>query len=433
MHRRQWLHHSACALAAVAGHPGWARAASPSSEVSVLHWWTSLGEDLAKQVLVDELHARGLQWRDFAVPGGAGVAAVKVLRNRLLMGQPPDMAQLIGSTLHAWVEAGLVMPLTAVAQTLRWDQQLLPSISQHIMHRGQAMAVPLGIHRINNLFINREVFAAHGLALPRQWRDVFVAAEVLRRAGINPLAWSDQPWQIATVFETMLLGDVGPARYRTLVQQQDRALWHDDAVRRSLLRLVKLRELCVNRPAERDWGACTRDLFDGRAAMMIMGDWVRGELQAMGGEGMRGFACLPTPGTERMHLYSLDSLSLLHKVTLAPDRPLSLAQALTDATTQQRYNAAKGSVPVLRHADLGAMSACAQASWRDFSSPAFERAPSLAHRMAGSEAFKDHVAHVVWRHATGQQRNPSETQRRLGAAVRATEHQPLGTPSCEAC
>lgn len=432
MHRRQWLHHSACALATAGiGRP--AGAATALDTVSVLHWWTSLGEGRAKRVLIDGLRGQGLKWHDFAVPGGAGVAAVKVLRNRLLMGQPPDMAQLIGSTLTAWAEAGLVLPLTDVAQILRWDQQLLPSINRHIMHDGQAMAMPLGIHRINNLFINDAVFAAHGLTPPRQWRDVFVAADVLQRAGITPMAWSDQPWQIATVFETMLLGDAGPADYRALVQQESRALWQSSVVRRSLLRLTKLRELGAKRPDERDWGACTRDLFEGRAAMMIMGDWVRGELQAMGDGHMRGFSCVPTPGTERMHLYSLDSLAMLQTPSLQSDKRLRLAQTLTEPSIQGQYNAAKGSVPVLRHADLQGLSTCAQASWRDFTSPTGQRAPSLAHRMAGSESFKDHVAHVVWRHVTGQARDPLDTQRRLGAAVRATEHPPLKAPTCEAC
>ena len=46
-----------------------------------------------------DCNAQGVRWKDVAVPGGGGMAAVKVLKSRVLMGDPPDVAQLIGTAL----------------------------------------------------------------------------------------------------------------------------------------------------------------------------------------------------------------------------------------------------------------------------------------------------------------------------------------------
>ncbi|TNY03215.1 extracellular solute-binding protein, partial [Escherichia coli] len=69
---------------------------------------------------------------------------------------------------------------------------------------------PQGIQRINNLYLNKAVFKRLGLDLPSDWDGLERAAVKLRAAGITPVAFSDEPWQVATVFEALLLGEAGP-------------------------------------------------------------------------------------------------------------------------------------------------------------------------------------------------------------------------------
>ena len=54
---------------------------------------------------MQQLAAQGVQWHDDAIPGGGGGAAIKVLTGRVLAGEAPDVAQVIGRTLTDW--AGL--------------------------------------------------------------------------------------------------------------------------------------------------------------------------------------------------------------------------------------------------------------------------------------------------------------------------------------
>ncbi len=394
--------------------------ASPRS-LSVLHWWTSEGERRAADALAEVLARHGVRWRDVAVAGGAGSAAIKVLNSRMLMGDPPEMAQLIGSNLINWANAGLVAPLAPAGSSAPWLSALFPSVRAHITHHDQAIAVPLGIHRINNLYVHREIFQRFGLRPPRNWSELFQVAESLKRHGIEPLAWSDQPWQIATVFETMLAGDVGAGAYRAMVVQRQSDPWLHATVGRCLKRMVQLREQASTQARERAWNEAAKSLFEGQAAMMIMGDWVSGEMRAWDNEWEQRFDVLTTPNTHDMHVYSIDSLAMLKQADATARSPIAVADLLTAPDAQYAYNNAKGSAPVRHDIDPQRLTPSAQRSWRDFAATPHHRLPSLAHRMAATESIKDAVAKLVWQFTNGIQTNTALTQRRLAAAVRAPD------------
>lgn len=414
-----------CLLWSCAALSPWAQGAQSSvsaNALSVLHWWTSEGERRAANALAEVLARHGFQWRDVAVPGGAGVAAIKVLNSRILMGNPPDMAQLIGSNLTDWANAGLVASLASNKQQADWTQALFESVREQVMYQGAPIAAPLGIHRINNLYIHREIFQRFGLSPPTSWNDLLTTAQTLKSHGIEPLAWSDQPWQVATVFEAMLAGDVGAQAYRDLVVRRQPQAWLQRQVQTTLQRMVELREQTALRPRERRWSDSARALFNGQAAMMIMGDWVSGEMRAWNPAWEDEFICKPVPQTERLHLFSLDSLALLKRAPQAPRRtPQGIAELLISPEAQYAYNDAKGSVPVRQDTDVDRLSYCARASWTAFANADVHRLPSLAHRMAAPESIKDAVAHLVWQFTTRIQPDIGLTQRRLAAAVRAPD------------
>lgn len=60
-----------------------------AGEVEVLHWWTSAGEKRAAETLKKLVEAKGHTWKDFAVAGGGGEAAMTVLKTRAVSGNPP--------------------------------------------------------------------------------------------------------------------------------------------------------------------------------------------------------------------------------------------------------------------------------------------------------------------------------------------------------
>ena len=135
--------------------------------LNVLHWWTSDSEREAADRLVQQLASQGVEWHDDAIPGGGGGAAIKVLTGRVLAGEAPDVAQVIGRTLTDWADLGLVLPLDEVAQRGRWRQAMFPVVLQTVSRGGRIMAAPLGVHRINTLLYNHHVWAQLRLTPPR--------------------------------------------------------------------------------------------------------------------------------------------------------------------------------------------------------------------------------------------------------------------------
>ena len=63
-----------------------AAGAAAAGEVEVLHWWTSGGEAKSVAELKKIMEGKGHTWKDFAVAGGGGDAAMTVLKSRVVAG-----------------------------------------------------------------------------------------------------------------------------------------------------------------------------------------------------------------------------------------------------------------------------------------------------------------------------------------------------------
>ena len=78
--------------AAVAMFIAGTHAVSAAEQISVLHWWTSGGESKAIRVLKDDMSKQGYEWKDFAVAGGSGTAAMTALKTQVISGNAPSAA-----------------------------------------------------------------------------------------------------------------------------------------------------------------------------------------------------------------------------------------------------------------------------------------------------------------------------------------------------
>jgi len=393
-----------------------AQAAAPS--LQVLHWWTSAGERHAANVLAARLADEGITWQDAAIPGGAGLGAGKVLRSRVLAGNAPDATQIIGVSIGEWAELGLLLELDSVATAGNWNKALFPTVRDLVRHRGHVVAAPLGIHRINTLFYNSRLFERLKLAPPATWPEFEKVARQLRAAGVAPLVQSSEPWQVATLFENLLLATGGPEYYRELFVRQSPQAAADARLALALQRLRTMKSWMLNPADEQPWTDAVKRFARGEAAMFVMGDWAKAELNELGQNIDVDFSCVPLPGTDNYHLYSVDTLAMFvndYSHQLAQEK---LAKAIMSPLAQQQYSAAKGSVPVRRDANPNAMDSCARSSWRGFARGAAAQAPSLVHRMAADEESRDAIIAEVHRFYMDDGVTAADTQRRLAGLLR---------------
>jgi glucose/mannose transport system substrate-binding protein len=388
-----------------------------ADSVEVLHWWKSASERKAVNLIAARLGEENTGWQDSMIPGGSGVGAGIVLRSRMLAGDTPAVAQVNGIVIGNWARLNLLLDLDAVAAAGKWVKQLQPTVAAAIQADGHIYAAPLGIHRINTLFYNRKLFERYRLEPPATWSKFEHAARVLQQAGVTPLAQSSEPWQVATLFETLVLAE-GADFHRALFLRRDAAAFTDAQLASALARLRHLKKWMDQPVPERTWDEATRQLADGKAAMLVMGDWAKGELVARGLQVDEDFGCATVPGTAAYHLYNIDTLSML--VTRAPHRPAQekLAALIMSSALQNDYNQIKGSIPVLRYPQLAKMDSCARASYALFSSGPAAQVPSLVHRMATDEIVRDAMVAEVHRFFIDDGVSIAETQRRLGTVAR---------------
>lgn len=399
--------------------------AARAEGLQVLHWWKSSSERRAIDLIAARLVEEQVDWRDSMIPGGSGVGAGIVLRSRVLAQDAPEVAQVNGIVIAEWARLGLLLELDGVALAGKWDKLLLPSVAALIAPGAHVVAAPLGIHRINTLFFNRKLLAQHHLAPPASWDQFERAAHTLQQAGVVALAQSSEPWQVATLFETLVLAEGGADFYRALFIARDANAYANPALERALMRLRGLKKWMSKPVLERPWTDMARQLADGGAAMMVMGDWVKGELNAWGLTTDVQFGCVAAPGTGGLHLYNVDTLAMLAPRQAGQLQGQShrqaqekLAAIAMSASVQNDYNQVKGSVPVLRNPQLAKMDGCARASWTLFA--AGGAVPSVVHRMALDEIVRDAIVAEVHRFFLDDAIPVADSLRRLGAIGRAS-------------
>ena len=395
-----------------------------AGQVEVLHWWTSGGEKRAADTLRKLVEAKGHSWKDFAVAGGGGEAAMTVLKTRAVSGNPPAAAQIKGPDIQEWGELGLLADLDPVAKAANWDALLPKQVADIMKYDGAYVAVPINVHRVNWLWINPEVFKQAGATPPTTLAEFFVAADKLKAAGFIPLAHGGQPWQDGTVFEDLVFSILGADGYHKAFVEQDKATLTGDKMVEVFATLKKLRGYIDADAAGRDWNSATALLISGKAGMQVMGDWAKSEWSAANKVAGQDYQCLPFPGTQGSFAYNIDSLAMF-KLSDADDRKAQedLARTVLEPEFQQFFNQNKGSIPVRQDQDMSQFDACAQQSMKDFKQAAAGNGlqPSLAHGMAASSYVQGAVFDVVTNFFNDPDGDPKKAAQQLAAAIQAVQ------------
>ncbi|MFM5096054.1 ABC transporter substrate-binding protein [Aeromonas rivipollensis] len=394
-----------------------------ASQVEVLHWWTSGGEAKAVAVLKSEWAEQGNQWNDFAVQGGGGKSAMTVLKSRALAANPPEAAHLKGYELHEWASLGFLRDLSPMAEHLGWYPQLSPMVRDTLSQNGALMAVPTGIHRVNWLWLNRKLFERLGLTPPTNWEHFMTVAEQLKAQGVTPLAIGNEPWQLAVLFETVALGEGGKAFYRKAFLEQDSTTLTGPDMVRVLTRFQQLRAYVPEKYAGLKWHQATNLLESGGAAMQIMGDWVKGELSAGNYRPGEDIDCLPSPGSQGLFSYNLDSIAMFKQRDPAQLQAQGeLARLLMTPRFQEEFNRVKGSIPALTQPDMSKFDRCAIRSYHDFQLAERDGnlLPSMAEGMAVPTNMRQGIMDVLSSFFNDPKANPEQTAQQLERAMRST-------------
>ncbi len=390
-----------------------------AGEVEVLHWWTSGGEAKSVAELKKILESKGDTWKDFAVAGGGGETAMTVLKSRVVSGQPPTAAQVKGPGIQEWAGEGVLANLDDTAKAGNWDALLPPVVSQVMKYKGHYVAVPVNVHRVNWMWVNPEVFKKAGAKPPTNWEEFALAADKIQKAGFVAVAHGGQPWQDATLFESIALGIGGAEWYHKAFVELDPKALNSATMEKSFATLRTVQKYIDKDAANRDWNLATAMVINGKAGMQFMGDWAKGEFSAAGKVPGKDYLCMAAPGTKGAFTFNIDSFIMFQqKDPGAKTAQAHLAAAIMEPQFQEVFNLNKGSIPVRLGMNLDKFDQCAKDSAMEFTASAKSNklVPSWAHEMAMPPANKGAMFDVIASFMSNPSMTPKAAAEKMAAA-----------------
>ena len=342
--------------------------AADIKEVQMLHWWTSGGEAAALNVLKQDLAKEGYAWTDVPVAGGGGEGAMTTLKAMVAAGNPPTASQILGYFAIDYAEAGKLGDITALAKKEGWEKVVPTALQKFTTTNGKWDAVPVNIHSVNWLWINKAVMEKIGGTEPKTFDDFVALLDKAKAAGVIPLALGGQPWQEATMFDSVVASTGGIEFYKKAFVDLDETALKSDTMKKAFDNLAKLRAYTDPNYAGRDWNLATAMVIKGDALVQVMGDWAKGEFKAANKEAGKDFLCYRFPGTDGSVIYNTDMFAMFNVSADRKAAQTALAAATMSPSFQSAFNVVKGSVPARMDVSDAAFDICGKKGIADVKS-----------------------------------------------------------------
>jgi glucose/mannose transport system substrate-binding protein len=358
-----------------------------ANQLEFFSWWTAGGEADGLNAMYEVFAAQypDIEIVNATVAGGAGSNAKAVLATRMQASDPPDSFQVHAGheLIDTWVVADKMEPVTFIFEENGWLDVYPQGVIDILSHEGEIWSVPVNIHRSNVLWYNPAIFEENGLTAPTTFDEFFTVADALQEAGVTPLALGDNGiWASTHLFESVLLGVLGPEGYRGLWTGETD--WNSAEVTTALETFARMLDYVNEDHAALSWDQAAQLVADGDAAMTIMGDWANGYFTSIDLATNEGYGYVPSPNTAGTFMMLSDTFSLPQG---APHRD-NAVKWLTLAGSkegQDAFNPLKGSISPRSDSDRSLYDAYLQSAMDDFASN--EITPSLAHGAAASEGW----------------------------------------------
>ncbi|WP_372881485.1 ABC transporter substrate-binding protein [Psychromonas sp.] len=387
--------------------------------IEVLHWWTAKGELEAQRILEKMLLEQNIEWNNFAIVGEGGESAVRVLQLRALSGNPPDAAQIKGPDIGEWAKIGMLEEIKQITDTSLWQQKLPQIVRESVTFDGEYMAVPVNVHRVNWLWLNKAIFDKLDLPVPATWDSFFAVADKIKAAGYIPLAHGGSVWQDASLFESVALSILGGEKYKQAFVEHNEAVLTSPEMIRVFKLFKRLHKYTDSNMLGKDWHEASQLISDNKAAMQFMGDWAKGMWHAQGKQPMVDYICTDVPESKGLFSYNIDSFVFFEKNSSAAHQKTQtvFAEMLLSEKFQVAFNLAKGSIPVTNAIEIGQFDSCAQKSFADFNNA--ELVPSFTSNLASTSHLRNIMIKIISNYFNNPDADAQRTVKSLSLAIRA--------------
>ena len=197
-------------------------------------------------------------------------------------------------------------------------------------------------------------------------------------------------WEAAHLFEDVLLGSLGPERYRGLWNGQ--TAWDGPEVRAAFETFDRMLDYVNEDHAAHTWDSATQLVLDGKAAMTVMGDWAHGYFLSKNAKPNVDYGWAPAPGTEGTFMLVVDTFGL-PKGAPHEENAIEWLKVVGSKEGQEAFNPKKGSICARTDCDLSGFDVYLRSAAQDFKNN--ELTPSEAHGSAAPEGFATQFNDII--------------------------------------
>ncbi|HEX2281455.1 MAG TPA: ABC transporter substrate-binding protein, partial [Thermomicrobiales bacterium] len=361
------------------------------AELEIFSWWTNPGEVDGLQQLFDHFASTNpnVEIINATVAGGAGVNAQVALQTRLNGGDPPDSWQTHpGQELFSlYVDPGYCEPVTALWEENGWNDVYPQGIIDQLERDGEKWLVPVGVHRGNVVFYNKQVVADAGVEITDEMTvdQFFEIAEALSGSDVTALGLANQDqFPAPQLLENILLAQLGPEGYSGLWDGS--VAWDSEDVTAAIDVMARMLEFTNDDYSSLTWDGAADRVIEGSAAMTSMGDWAWGFFTGRGVEDQIGYVA--HPGTAGSFMSVIDGFTM----PVGAPHPINAESWLLtcgNADAQTAFAPFKGAIPARTDVDTSGFNEYMQWSANDFANGSV--VASMAHSQAASPQFKQSI------------------------------------------
>ena len=365
--------------------------------MEALHGWT--GGDGAAAVgrlveMFEEQHSDA-EHDIKPIGGDANENLNATVARRLANRNPPDaFASWPGKTMEQY--GGRLMSIDDVWEEAGYTDSIHPKAREASRLNDAYRSIPLGSHRLNNLFYNTAVLEEAGVD-PESLTsyDAFIDAldAVDQNTDAIPITMTTRgSWANLQYFVEFMLGTEGQEPYEA---------WLDGGGdREALVRALDKTKNVIENYSNNDKSSISfpeanDKLIAGDAAFFTMGNWAYGMYRNTDNfEFNEDWGWTTFPGTEDMYVWHLDNF-LFPRDGNAPQKARVFAEFLGTKDVQVEFNNLKGSIPLRTDVDGSRLTEFLNLNVEDLNN--LEKfPPTLAHGLAATadelSACKDAIA-----------------------------------------
>lgn len=314
--------------------------------VDLLHFWVSPGEISALNTISTQVRSRGGHW--YSSSDTDYQYTKRNLFMRVTAGFPPTgVLWLAGEDINHLYNLEIIDPLNGVVDQQQWRSFMYDFVIDLVTVNNRVAVQPITIHNENWVWYNAQLYRRFKLKPPKSWDELLKQSQLFHEHSVIPLAVSDDPWTTRFLFSNLVASILGHSGYQRLYKEQDLGIFSSDEFQRLLDILDQLRRYRPPRGLMKSWNDAAKFVMDGKAAMLIMGDWTLGEFIAAGLMVDRDYLCTPVPESDGQFIVALDSVAYPRQTQASMiDGQILMQTLFFDRQQQVVFANHKGSTPV---------------------------------------------------------------------------------------